>query len=69
LESQQPPDAKLGLRWDKDFNMIGGADIKNSRTYQELVALNKPDLQSLGQQDRQKTITKTSARASASPTI
>jgi len=32
----------LGLRWDKDFNMIGGADIKNSRTYQELVALNSP---------------------------
>ena len=30
----------LGLRWDKDFNMIGGSDIKNSRTYQELVALN-----------------------------
>jgi len=32
----------LGLRWDKDFNMIGGSDIKNSRTYQELVALNSP---------------------------
>src|SRR6266704_334239 len=32
----------LGLLWDKDFNMIGGADIKNSRTYQELVALNSP---------------------------
>lgn len=32
----------LGLRWDKDFNMIGGSDIKNSRTYQELVALNDP---------------------------
>src|SRR5438309_912535 len=32
----------LGLRWDKDFNMIGGADIKTSRTYQELVALNSP---------------------------
>src|SRR5580704_10966302 len=30
----------LGLRWDKDFNMIGGSDIANSRTYQELVALN-----------------------------
>jgi outer membrane receptor protein involved in Fe transport len=28
----------LGLRWDKDFNMIGGADIGASRTYQELVA-------------------------------
>ena len=32
----------LGLRWDKDFNMIGQNDIKNSRTYQELVALNSP---------------------------
>jgi len=32
----------LGVRWDKDFNMIGGSDIKNSRTYQELVALNSP---------------------------
>jgi outer membrane receptor for ferrienterochelin and colicin len=32
----------LGLRWDKDFNLIGGSDIKNSRTYQELVALNNP---------------------------
>ena len=32
----------LGLRWDKDFNMIGLSDMKNSRTYQELVALNSP---------------------------
>jgi outer membrane receptor protein involved in Fe transport len=32
----------LGLRWDKDFNFIGGADIKTSRTYQELVAINSP---------------------------
>lgn len=32
----------LGLRWDKDFNMIGGSDVKDSRTYQELVALNSP---------------------------
>src|SRR6266436_4865739 len=32
----------LGLRWDKDFNMIGGSDIKNSRTYQALVAFNNP---------------------------
>lgn len=32
----------LGLRWDKDYNMIGLSDIKNSRTYQELVALNSP---------------------------
>jgi len=32
----------LGLRWDKDFNLIGGSDIKDSRTYQELVAINSP---------------------------
>lgn len=32
----------LGLRWDKDYNMIGGTDVKNSRTYQELVAINDP---------------------------
>jgi len=32
----------LGLRWDKDFNMIGGSRVKASRTYQELVALNDP---------------------------
>ncbi len=32
----------LGLRWDKDFNMIGASDVKNSRTYEELVALNSP---------------------------
>jgi hypothetical protein len=32
----------LGLRWDKDFNMIGGSDIKSSRTYLELVAINSP---------------------------
>jgi len=32
----------LGLRWDKDYNMIGLSDMRNSRTYQELVALNSP---------------------------
>lgn len=32
----------LGLRWDKDFNLIGGSDVKANRTYQELVALNDP---------------------------
>ncbi|HZQ53862.1 MAG TPA: TonB-dependent receptor [Bryobacteraceae bacterium] len=32
----------LGLRWDKDFNMIGLSDVTKSRTYQELVALNSP---------------------------
>jgi hypothetical protein len=32
----------LGLRWDKDFNMLGQSVIPNSRTYQELVALNSP---------------------------
>jgi len=28
----------LGLRWDKDFNMICGAAVKDSRTFQELQA-------------------------------
>jgi len=32
----------LGLRWDKDFNMIGGSDIQDSRTYLALVAYNNP---------------------------
>jgi hypothetical protein len=26
----------LGLRWDKDFDFVGGSDIANSRTFQEL---------------------------------
>jgi outer membrane receptor protein involved in Fe transport len=32
----------LGLRWDKDFNMIGLSDVTKSRTYQVLRALNSP---------------------------
>lgn len=28
----------LGLRWDKDYDFIGGSDITNSRTFQELQA-------------------------------
>jgi hypothetical protein len=28
----------LGLRWDKDFDFVGGSDISNSRTFQELQA-------------------------------
>src|SRR5258708_4889254 len=32
----------LGVRWDKDFNTFGSSLISNSRTYQELVALNSP---------------------------
>ena len=32
----------LGLRWDKDYNMIGLTDIAKSRTYLELRALNSP---------------------------
>jgi hypothetical protein len=28
----------IGLRWDKDYNMVGGSAVKNSRTFQELVA-------------------------------
>ena len=29
----------LGLRYDKDFDFIGGSDIANSRTFQELQAI------------------------------
>ncbi len=29
----------LGLRYDKDFNMVGGVDVANSRTFQELLAI------------------------------
>jgi hypothetical protein len=29
----------LGLRWDKDFDFVGGSDISNSRTFQELQAI------------------------------
>lgn len=32
----------LGVRYDKDFNTFGSSDIRNSRTYQELIALNSP---------------------------
>ena len=28
----------LGIRWDKDFDFVGGSDIANSRTFQELQA-------------------------------
>ncbi len=29
----------LGLRWDKDYNMVGGSAVHNSRTYQEMLAI------------------------------
>src|SRR5438309_4113704 len=32
----------LGLRWDKDFIMIGVSDVQKSRTYLALVAYNNP---------------------------
>jgi len=32
----------LGLRWDRDFNALGESLVTQSRTYQELVALNSP---------------------------
>lgn len=31
--------ANLGLRWDKDFDFIGGSKIADSRTFQELQAI------------------------------
>ena len=32
----------LGMRWDKDFNLIGGTAVTRSRTFQELRAINSP---------------------------
>jgi hypothetical protein len=32
----------LGVRWDKDYNLIGASAIAKSRTYLELVAINSP---------------------------
>jgi len=32
----------LGVRWDKDFNLIGASAIKGSRTFEELVAIGSP---------------------------
>jgi outer membrane receptor protein involved in Fe transport len=32
----------LGVRWDKDYNMIGGSDIQKSRTYLDLKTVNSP---------------------------
>ena len=34
----------LGLRWDKDFNMIGGSDIQDSRSYLDLRSSTIPNL-------------------------
>jgi Carboxypeptidase regulatory-like domain/TonB dependent receptor len=41
----------LGLRWDKDFNMLGQSDITRSRTYQELAAINSPYVSKLPHDD------------------
>lgn len=41
----------LGLRWDKDFNLIGASAIKDSRTYQELLAIGSPYASSLPHDD------------------
>src|SRR6185369_8730833 len=30
----------LGLRWDRDFNLVGSSAVANSATYLELAALN-----------------------------
>src|SRR5213080_4582349 len=32
----------LGVRWDKDFNLVGASAIAKSRTYLELLAINSP---------------------------
>lgn len=41
----------LGLRWDKDFNLIGGTAVTNSRTFQELKAIGSPLTASLPHDD------------------
>lgn len=41
----------LGIRWDKDYNLIGASAIKNSRTYQELLAIGSPFASSLPKDD------------------
>ena len=32
----------LGLRWDKDFNLVGASAIANSRSFQEMQAIGSP---------------------------
>ena len=60
----------LGLRWDKDFNFIGGSEIANSRTFQELQAIAPfSPLAASWSQSKPTTTTRTSARASDSPMI
>jgi hypothetical protein len=41
----------LGLRWDKDFNLIGGTAQDKNRTYLVLKAINHPAARSLPQDD------------------
>jgi len=41
----------LGIRYDKDIGLIPGSIQKNSRTYQELAAINSPFASSLPQTD------------------
>jgi hypothetical protein len=41
----------LGLRWDKDFDLIGGAEQSKSRTYQFLKTINSPYVSRLPQDD------------------
>ncbi len=41
----------LGLRWDKDFNLIGGTAQDRNRTYLALKAINHPAARSLPQDD------------------
>jgi hypothetical protein len=32
----------VGVRWDRDFNLVAGSGVNNSATYKELIALNNP---------------------------
>lgn len=42
----------LGLRWDKDFDLIGCAEQSKSRTYQFLKAINRPYASRLPEDDK-----------------
>jgi hypothetical protein len=41
----------LGIRWDKDFNLIGGSVQQNNRTYLALKAINNPVARALPHDD------------------
>jgi hypothetical protein len=42
----------LGIRWDRDFNLLGGSTQASNRTYLQLKAINSPYASRLPQDDR-----------------